>query len=102
MTIPVPDNFDESVRNFMRQLGYASYIHPKNNQENFQRRLTGDNYPRFHIYITEKEKGRFLNLHLDQKQPSYAGGKMHSGEYEGKIVEEEAERIKNALLKTQK
>jgi len=35
-----------------------------------------------------------FNLHLDQKQPSYAGAHAHNAEYEGEIVEREIERLK--------
>jgi len=34
---------------------------------------------------------------LDQKKPIYQGTPAHSGEYEGKVVEEETERIKQIL-----
>lgn len=36
-----------------------------------------------------------LNLHLDQKQPSYQGSHAHSGEYKGALIEVEVARIKN-------
>jgi hypothetical protein len=35
---------------------------------------------------------------VDQKQPSYGVGHMHSGDYEGPIVEREMERIKQFFL----
>ena len=40
-----------------------------------------------------------FNLHLDQKRPIYKGVTAHSGEYEGEVVEEEAERFKKILEK---
>ena len=60
------------------------------------RTIGNNNFPRFHIYLRKSEKtGQFeINLHLDQKKPSYRGTAAHAGEYEGKIIEEEAERIK--------
>ena len=54
-------------------------------------------YPRFHIYLKEENDNLIFNLHLDQKRPIYKGVAAHAGEYDGKIVEEEAERIKEIL-----
>ena len=53
----------------------------------------------FHIYLEEDDPDLILNLHLDQKRPSYEGATAHSGEYEGKIIEDEIERIKQILKK---
>jgi len=36
-----------------------------------------------------------LNLHLDQKQPSYAGAPAHNAEYDGDLVAAEMARIKS-------
>ncbi|RLG10695.1 hypothetical protein DRN73_07215 [Candidatus Pacearchaeota archaeon] len=84
----------ESLYNFMRRCGYMpfhnSYIRP----------LTAFGYPRFHLYIIEETEFQYIFcLHLDQKKPSYGKETAHSGEYEGKVVEEEAKRIKNNLYK---
>jgi hypothetical protein len=38
-----------------------------------------------------------FTIHLDMKQPSYAGSAAHSGEYNGPVVEDEAERIKRLV-----
>ena len=56
-------------------------------------------YPRFHLYLKVEAKNLILNLHLDQKRPSYKGSPAHAGEHKGKVVEEEAERIKEILQK---
>lgn len=68
-----------------RRIGEISYV----------RRLRGYQFPRFHIYI---ENG-YLNLHLDQKAPVYQNVSAHSGEYDGEVVEKEAERIKEIIKK---
>lgn len=78
---------------FILRCGYGRIFDRKTNQESFARRLRGDMYPRFHIYIKDGGKSWVFNLHLDQKRPSYGVGHAHSGEYDGKIVEAEAERI---------
>lgn len=59
----------------------------------FSRSLLGRRYPRFHLYCRENS----CNLHLDQKQPSYKGTTAHSGEYDGVLVEDEVERIRNVM-----
>ena len=39
-----------------------------------------------------------FDLHLDQKRPIYEGVTAHSGEYDGEVIEREAERVKNAII----
>lgn len=79
----------------MRYCGYVEIQNPhKNNEISFARGLNaGRHYPRFHIYLETGKDDRLINLHLDAKQPSYEGTAAHGGEYEGKIVEDEAARI---------
>ena len=68
-----------------RNTGHASYI----------RRLSKLFYPRFHVYMAEEIGAYVYNLHLDQKRPIYENVTAHSGEYDGDVVEREAERIKS-------
>ena len=58
-------------------------------------RITGEYYPRFHLYIKETMTEVIFDLHLDQKKASYAGSNMHGGEYDGPAVEREMKRIKD-------
>lgn len=44
--------------------------------------------------MEETENALMVNLHLDMKKPSYAGTSAHAGEYDGALVEQEAERIR--------
>src|SRR3989338_8291422 len=87
-----------AAKNFLRQCGYAEISNPhKNNEISFARSLDpGRFYPRFHIYMEKTGQGTQANLHLDAKKPSYEGTAAHSGEYGGKLVQEEAERIKKS------
>ncbi len=88
----------ENIVNLMRKIGY--YFLPKKEFElSFVRPLERSGYPRFHIYLkTNKENDEIIfNLHLDQKRPVYKGAPAHAGEYSGKVVENEAERIKQIL-----
>jgi len=83
------------LRVVLRQVGYSEFNDPRRGQVSFVRRLGRLFYPRFHLYVDEQPTQLRLNLHLDQKQPSYAGSHQHSGEYDGPLVEQEAERIKS-------
>ena len=76
----------------MRKIGY---LFQRENQ--FIKPLERSNYPRFHLYIKENKEEIILNLHLDQKRPVYKTAHDHAAEYEGKVVETEAERIKQIL-----
>lgn len=85
-------NNGENTLNLMRKIGY---LFQKENQ--FVRLLERNNYPRFHLYIKENKEEIILDLHLDQKRPIYKGAPAHAGEYQGKVVETEAQRIKQIL-----
>ena len=88
-----------STKTFLRQCGYIEIQNPhKNNEISYARSLDpGRFYPRFHIYFEEQQKEIVINLHLDAKKPSYEGTSAHSGEYDGRVVEEELERIKKIV-----
>ena len=77
--------------NFMRNCGYAPF------NDSYVRTLAVHGFPRFHLYLDETEDQYVLNLHLDQKKPSYGKETAHSGEYNGIIIEEEASRIKSLI-----
>jgi len=89
MHIPIPLTLNPLEA--IRRCGYG-LINSQNNPS-FVRRLGTLNYPRFHVYV----KDRDINLHLDQKQASYEGYGAHSGEYDGDTVEREAQRIEGIL-----
>ncbi|MDF1498325.1 MAG: hypothetical protein P1P85_03155 [Patescibacteria group bacterium] len=77
----------ENLYNFMRKCGYAPF------HDSYVKVLSSSGYPRFHIYINESDSQYVLNLHLDQKRPSYGKETAHNGEYDGKVVEEEVNQI---------
>lgn len=85
-------NTGENTTNLMRKIGY---LFQRENQ--FIRPLERSDYPRFHLYIKENKEEIILNLHLDQKRPVYKTAHNHAAEYEGKVVEAEAQRIKQIL-----
>lgn len=83
------------ILSLMRKAGYTAtpFSFAIENEPNFIKPLSG-RYPRFHVFI-KTDKDCEFNLHLDQKAPSYKGSSAHSAEYEGEIIEKEAERIKS-------
>ena len=85
------NKFDENLYALMRKCGYMPF------NDSYIKRLAPSGYPRFHIYISEIDEKYILDLHLDQKKPSYDRENAHSGEYEGEIVEEEARKIEHFL-----
>jgi len=80
----------------IRRLGYKP-ISRTQEEYNCVRSLRDGRYPRFHLYIRKQGANIVFNLHLDQKKPSYSGAAAHSGEYQGPIIEKEAERIKELI-----
>ncbi|MBI3115697.1 MAG: hypothetical protein HYZ09_04390 [Candidatus Kerfeldbacteria bacterium] len=82
---------------FFSRLGYHSSpgFH---GEEAYARRIGRHAFPRFHLYVHGPgSRSLTLNLHLDQKRPSYRGSHAHAAEYDGSAVEAEAERIQQAL-----
>ncbi len=81
----------------MRQCGYA----PSRNryrEESFVRRAGGGEFPRFHVYADDRGPEWVLDLHLDQRSPSYGGTRAHGGEHTGPVIEAEVERIRHILV----
>ncbi len=116
MKFTINGPFKENIYGLMRKTGY--HFQRKDNITSeivFSRPAQG--YPRFHIYLKEKNDWLIINLHLDQKKPTYSNKikpkskdwqkiapdesykrlTAHSGEYQGEIIEKEAQRIKQIL-----
>jgi len=92
----------ENIYNLMRKVSYHPAPLSKGRGEqkgelSFARPPRG--FPRFHLFMKVEGENLILDLHLDQKRPIYKGVTAHSGEYDGKVVETEAERIKQILQK---
>ena len=88
-----------SIVSAAREIGYAIIDTRENGEYNLVRRLSGNNYPRFHAYVAQRGTDFVFSLHLDQKAPIYKGVGVHAhnGEYFGPIIDEEAERIRKIL-----
>ena len=87
---------------FMRRAGYAYHRNRHTGQDSFTRRLGQNFYPRFHVYLAHMGRNSVIDLHLDQKKPSYAGSRAHSGEYGGDLVAKEMDRIKEKIIQNSK
>jgi hypothetical protein len=85
--------------NILRGAGYAFHQDRKMGKDSFVRRLTGSQFPRLHLYVDESKEDRVIfDLHIDQKQASYQGSRMHNAEHEGGVVEGEINRLKAYIL----
>lgn len=83
---------------YLLRAGYHEFLDPNTGKISYIHRLGSNFYPRFHVYIEERGAGKAISLHIDQKKPSYGGGShAHSGEYDGRVVEEELGRIKRFI-----
>ena len=90
-------NIQENIVVVAREIGYVIIDTKDNGEYNLVRKLTLQNYPRFHAYVKQHGTEFVFSLHLDQKKPSYEGSHAHSGEYFGPVVETEADRIRDSL-----
>lgn len=97
MTFVWQKHLKVTVHQVLQAAGYHFFRNPQNSQASYCRRAGSGNFPRFHIYLKEEQKGIFLNLHLDQKKSHQHTTRLHAGEYESGLVEEESERIKRWL-----
>lgn len=91
------DQIGDPEKSILR-CGYAKIIDRRMGKTSFAKRIHRDFYPRYHVYIKAEGESVIFDLHLDQKRPIYEGVTAHSGEYDGEVVEREAERVKNAML----
>lgn len=82
--------------NMGRDIGYI-FQGETSGKVSFVRLLERGGYPRFHLYIKVRENEMSFSLHLDQKKPVYKQAHDHAAEYEGVVVENEVERIKQTL-----
>ena len=93
-TVPKPP---DGIRTRILRASYHEHRDPYTGKMSYSHRLGSYHYPRFHLYVIEREQDALCDLHIDQKQASYAGSHMHSGEYDGETVEREVERLKVLL-----
>ncbi len=96
MQIIIKGPLKDNINNIARKISYTFQGQDEERGDlSFVRPVRS--FPRFHIYAKQEGEDLLINLHLDQKRPVYRGTSAHSGEYEGEIVEKEAQRIKQIL-----
>ncbi|KKW41593.1 MAG: hypothetical protein UY92_C0015G0005 [Candidatus Magasanikbacteria bacterium GW2011_GWA2_56_11] len=83
-------------RQLIRRAGYGEIIN-RTGAVSYARVFGPSGYPRFHAYLELAPGGFEINLHLDQKKPTYGTGTAHSGEYDGDAVEREGGRIQAVI-----
>lgn len=90
-----PEDYGDLPRNLLlRKCGYAEFQDPNTLQISYVKRPGSGFYPRFHVYLKDHPRGFIVDIHLDQKKPSYGGGThAHSGEYDTPVVKKELLRI---------
>ncbi|MFH1401351.1 MAG: hypothetical protein ABIG40_00020 [Parcubacteria group bacterium] len=99
MQFIVKNTKKDTIYNLMRDLNYHFIKQDEKTGElNFMHPIRGNAFPRFHIFLKINGQDLIFNLHLDQRAPIYKGAIAHEGEYSGKLIKEEAERIKQFLL----
>lgn len=86
-----------NVKVAMNRLGYHEHTDRRTRSTSYIRRLRSLPYPRFHVYLEDQSNYLSVNVHLDEKKPSYGGSPRHSGQYDSELVREEVERIQNYL-----
>ena len=88
--------FTQHPTEFLRSCGYA-FEKESGDELAFVKRLSGYDYPKFHIYArlisAAGAKELTVNIHIDQKKPSYGGTHAHGGDYDGPLIETEIARI---------
>ena len=89
---PLPDH----SRNIMRRLGYGEQ-RTHSGQISYTKRAGSDRFPRYHVYVEDRDQGMQVNLHVDQKEASYSGTSAHAGEYEGPLLDREMHRIRQTI-----
>lgn len=97
-------NIQRNINDIMRTIGYKPAYFQQDGEISIVRQLSRNDYPRFHLYVKQSGQDLGFSLHLDQKKPSYLpagrqvkGYHAHSGDYDGEVVESEAERIQQLL-----
>lgn len=93
MQLKIPKTQLPDTERFIRRCGYGLILDRRRGTKSYAKRLHGDLYPRFHVYVEDGGENWNFNLHLDQRATVYEGVTAHAGEYDGEVVEREAERI---------
>ncbi len=91
------EQLNETPENFLHHAGWGMIHDRRRGVDSFVKRLGSGFYPRLHLYVDERDGLVIFNMHLDQKEASYAGSHMHNAEYDSELVAAEIGRIKGSL-----
>lgn len=100
MKIVIENFLNRNIVMAMRRAGYLMLgEYDEGGELSFVKKIDIHNYPRFHVYLkmNQDEEILIINLHLDQKKPTYEQAKDHGADYEGVLIEQEMERLKTLL-----
>ncbi|MBU2545355.1 hypothetical protein KKC65_02805 [Patescibacteria group bacterium] len=81
-----------------RDIGYILQKETSGSEVSFVRPLERGGYPRFHLYVKLDGDNLMFDLHLDQKRPVYKTAHDHAAEYDGALIKNEIQRIKQTLI----
>lgn len=89
------ENPQVNISVLFRRAGYH-FVKREGEEMSFARNLTGQKFPRFHVFSKMEENKLIVNIHIDHKAASYEGSSAHSGEYgkDSELLKGEAERLK--------
>ncbi len=100
MKFKTANNLTHSPENVLRTCSYFPIFDRKTQKGSFVRKITGNRYPRFHLYLKEINNELIFDLHLDQSKNVYTGQKAHNADYESPEVKQELVRIFQEVKKT--
>jgi len=87
----------ETSESFLHHAGWGLIYDRRRGVNSFVKRLGSGFYPRLHLYVDERDDSVVFNMHLDQKEASYAGSHMHNAESDSELVAAEIENIRQSL-----
>ena len=97
MKFRLPNKFNHTPEQMLRSAGYLYIFDKISQQGSFTRKLTGQRYPRFHLYITETSEEVVFDLHLDQSATRYEGQGAHNADYDSEQVKTELTKIAHVV-----
>ncbi len=93
MKFRLSQSLTHQVSFITRKLGYQEIQDRKTGLVSYVRTFTSDHYPRFHLYVKERNSGITFDLHLDHTRTRYSNQAAHRADYETPPVKEELTRI---------
>ena len=100
MKFKVENNLIHTPENILRRCGYFPIFDNRTQKGSFVKKITGERYPRFHLYSKQENNEIIFDLHLDQSKTVYRGAKAHNADYDSPQVKEELVRIFQEVKKS--